>query len=211
MPITNISRDWGIEPQIVRITTTDSLATIMANGYWATQVDVLKELNKGTFTWLDTDLVCIAYNGGKGFFNYDATNDTFDPTGTQTAQVTVTSAQILGMNAAPVQIIAAPGANRAIMASRMWQVYRYGGVQYAAGGAISYRWGATANLASSTLAAATFNAYAANNAFDLTPDGTDTLANIAGLGLFLSNDTAAFTTGDGTLICNVNYNIVPTV
>ena len=31
--ITNISRDWGSDPAIVRISTTDDLATVAASGY----------------------------------------------------------------------------------------------------------------------------------------------------------------------------------
>lgn len=213
MAITAISRDWGIDPSIVRVVTTDTLATITATGYLTAQAANIQTLNNGPFQWQSDDYILIAYNGGEGFFTRNATTLTFDPAGgTFNSQVTLTSAQILAMNATPVQIIAAPAANKAIIINRIWNAYHFGTAQYAAGGAIGLEWGNTAALAgpaaSNTLAAATFNAYAASNAFDLTPDGTDTLANIMGKGVFMSNGTAAFTTGDGTLTVNVNYSIV---
>lgn len=213
MPITSISRDWGIDPQIVRIVTTDTLQTIIAPGYFATQEDQIEALQHGDFEWRDTDYVLIVYGlitGGvkTGFFIYNINTDAFEEQGVVPAGFVATSAQILTMNAAPLQLLAALPITMAYILNRIWCTYNFVTTQYAAGGAISLRWGPTANLASSTLAAATFNGYAADNAFDLTPDGTDTIANIAGMGIFLSNDTGAFTTGDGILTVNLNYNIV---
>lgn len=212
MAITNIARDWGYGPSIVRITSTDTLATVIASGYLAAQADEILALNKGAFDWEDGDIVAIVYSGGKGFFNYNATLQTFDPQGPMQAQVNLTSAQILGMYATPVQIVAAPGVGRIVLPIAYQGTYTHVATQYAAGGVIGLEYGNAANLAgpaaSSTLAAATFNGYAASNTFVLTVDATDTLANIANQGLFLSNQTAAFTTGDGTLRMNVIYAIL---
>lgn len=208
MAITAISRDWGVDPQIVRIVTTDTLPTISTAGYFATQLDELNELQHGNFQFRATDYILISYSGGIGFFVYNSTTGAFVEQSIIPYQQELTSAQILGMNAAPVRLLPDLPVTHAYVLNRIWCAYDFVAAQYAAGGAISLRWGATANLASSTLAAATFNGYAADNAFDLTPDGTDTIANIAGMGIFISNDTAAFTTGDGTLTVNLNYNIV---
>lgn len=78
MAITAISRDWGVEPSIVRITTTDTLATITTNGYLATQADEIAALNNGEFEWVVGDTILIDYSNGEGFFTRDAVNDTFD-------------------------------------------------------------------------------------------------------------------------------------
>ena len=77
MAITTISRDWGVDPSIVRITTTDDLATITTVGYLNTQAAVIESIQHGDFQWALTDIVAIVYNGGQGQFTYDPINSTF--------------------------------------------------------------------------------------------------------------------------------------
>ena len=67
MAITAISRDWGIDPQIVRIVSTDTLAVITAAGYLAAQATTIAALNNGAFQWRTDDAVLISYSGGKDF------------------------------------------------------------------------------------------------------------------------------------------------
>ena len=215
MAITSISRDWGYSPSIVRITTTDTLATVIANGYLLTQADEIEVLNKGAFTWETGDMVAIVYSGGKGFFNYSVDSaglGLLTPEGAIQSQTSLTSAQILAMSVTPVQLVAAPGSNRIVVPVAYQFTYLFDTAQYAAGGAIGVEYGNTAALAgpaaSTTLAAATFNGYAASNTFTLTPDVTDTLANVVNAGLFLSNTVGAFTTGAGTLKVNTLYMVV---
>jgi hypothetical protein len=217
MAITAISRDWGNDPCIVRVVTTDNLATIVAAGYLTAQAANIEAIQNGDFQWVADDYVLIAYNGGEGFFTYDGVNFTFVPASgpSFSASVRLTSAQIQGMDAAPVLIIATPGANKMLMLSRIVCTYLYGTAQYTGGGAIGLEWGNTAALAgpsaSTTLAGATFDGYTASNNFELTPDNTDTVAHIANMGVYISNNTAPFATGDGTLIVNVNYQIISAV
>ena len=71
MAITAISRDWGVDPSIVRVTTTDDLATITTTGYLATQEANIELLQNGSFEWLDTDFILIYYVDGEGFFVRD--------------------------------------------------------------------------------------------------------------------------------------------
>lgn len=78
MAITSISRDWGVAPSIVRITTSDDLAVITAADYLLDQADIIAALNNGPFEWLDGDFVAIDYGDGQGFFVRDALNNTFD-------------------------------------------------------------------------------------------------------------------------------------
>ena len=77
MAITAISRDWGVDPSIVRITTTDNLAAITTAGYLTAQDTNIQLLNNGEFEWTATDEVLIYYADGQGFFTRDATNATF--------------------------------------------------------------------------------------------------------------------------------------
>lgn len=75
--ITAISRDWGADPCIVRIVTTDNLGAITTAGYLTAQADEIAALNNGNFEWTTTDYILISYNGGIGFFTRDATTMTF--------------------------------------------------------------------------------------------------------------------------------------
>lgn len=77
MAITAISRDWGMDPSIVRIVTSDSLATITTIGYLNTQSDEIEALQNGAFTWVDTDMILISYSNGEGFFTRDSTDNMF--------------------------------------------------------------------------------------------------------------------------------------
>lgn len=211
MAITAISRDWGIDPQIVRVVTTDNIVTATTAAYLTAQATNIALLNNGAFQWKTDDTILMNYNGGSAFFNYDATNLTFVAQGVVQAQVRLTAAQVLGMYATPVNIIPSPGTGKLILLGRITGTVLYGTAQYAAGGALGLEWGnvthAAGPAASTTLAAATLNGYTASNTFELTPDNTDALANTIGLGVYLSNATGAFTTGDSTLLLNVNYQV----
>jgi hypothetical protein len=132
-----------------------------------------------------------------------------------TATVTLSSAQILGMFAAPVQLLPAPGAgNLIIIDSILWDV-AFGTTQYAAGGAIQAQYGATVDgagpAASGSLAAATLNGVAASDF--LSNAGSAGILNVArtaalNTAVYLSNATAAFTTGNSTATLYIKYRIV---
>jgi len=218
MAILAISTDWGIYPRIVRIVTNDTLATITTEGYLTAQAANIQALQNGTFEWTPNDFVAISYAGGKGFFNVDYTTffKFIDLTFTQNVQVGITPAEILAMSATPVQIIPAAGPHSWIVLNTPIAFeYDYDGTAYASGGAIGLEYGNTALLAgtaaSSTLAAATFNAFTANNGFTLNAAATGTMANMVNLGIYLSNATGAFTTGNGYLIVNANYTVFNTI
>jgi hypothetical protein len=100
MAITNISRDWGVSPSIVRIITTDNLATITTNGYVSAQLNNINTIQHGTFEWTNSDSVLISYNGGEGYFTYDSINKTFVAAGA--ALPALTSSHIFVGNAGNV-------------------------------------------------------------------------------------------------------------
>lgn len=102
MPITSISRDWGVNPSIVRVITTDNLATITAVNYLNTQIDEIQALNRGPFEWVDRDLVAIAYNGGEDYFTRDAANNTFVVDVVPVGAIPLADSHILVGNAAGI-------------------------------------------------------------------------------------------------------------
>jgi len=133
----------------------------------------------------------------------------------QYAEVDLTAAQWNGMYAAPVALVAAPGANKVIVVDKIVYNMTFVSAQYAAGGAVVAQYDSTVHGAGSpaaaTVAAATVNGYAASTGIMV--DGA--MASVAftamvNKGLYLSNDTAAFTTGDSTWKVQVWYRIVAT-
>lgn len=127
----------------------------------------------------------------------------------------ITSAQFKAAYATPLQLLAAPGANTMFLVKNFALEAIYGTAAYTSGGALGLQYGNTAHLAgaaaSATIAAATINGIAANSVVGaLGSLPVATAAATVNAGLFLSNDTAAFATGDGTFKYHLWYSVVST-
>lgn len=132
------------------------------------------------------------------------------------AQVAMTAAQFNGMYAAPVVLVAAPGANTMIIVDSIQLVMTYGSAAFAAGGVVAAQYDSTANgagvIASTTEAAADFFA-TASTVFKLNPGAVlAPFTTCVNKGLYLSNVTQAFTTGTGSaFIVKVYYHLISSV
>ena len=132
-----------------------------------------------------------------------------------TATVALTAAQIKALYDTPVQLVAAPGANKLVLIeSIIWDV-AYGSAQFTAGGAISAQYGNTVHgagpVASGSLAAASLNAVAANGLLSnggISGSLNITRAAAANTAVYLSNATADFATGDSTATLYVRYRVI---
>lgn len=128
--------------------------------------------------------------------------------------VAISAAEFNGMYASPKLLLAAGGANTLIVLDQMQLVMTYGAAAFAAGGVAAVQYDSTINgagvIASSTIAAATFQA-TASTTFTFNA-GTVALpfSTTANKGLYLSNITGAFTTGDSNMIAHVWYRVIPT-
>ncbi len=128
--------------------------------------------------------------------------------------VTMTAAEWNGMYAAPKQIVAAPGANLMHVVDSVVFEVNYGAAQYAGGGAAALQYSNTVNgagtLATAAVAAAAVNGITADSTFSLLPAQLAVVANalVANQGLFMSNLTGAFTTGDSPVTVTVNYHTI---
>lgn len=133
------------------------------------------------------------------------------------ASVAITAAEFNGMYAAPKLLIAAPGANKLIVVERMALLMTFVAAAYAAGGIVAAQYDNTVHgggvLATNSQQASDFQA-AASDAFlfnGASGDNSDALFSAAvNKGLYLSNATGAFTTGDGTWVAHIWYKIIPT-
>ncbi len=130
------------------------------------------------------------------------------------ASVAITAAEFNGMYAAPKLLIAAGGANTMIIVDQMELVMTFVSANYAAGGVVAAQYDNTVHgagvLATNSEAAADFFA-AASTVFKF--NGGVVLApftTCANKGLYLSNATGAFTTGDSTFVAKIHYRIIAT-
>ncbi len=71
MAITSIKRDWGVNPCIVRITSTNTLSQVGTTGYLTAQADNIKAINEGAFEWDIEDMVLVYASDGWGFYTID--------------------------------------------------------------------------------------------------------------------------------------------
>ena len=131
----------------------------------------------------------------------------------QYVKVPMTAAQWNGMYGAPFIMIATPGANKMINVIRAVAAMTFVSANYAAGGAVALQYDTTIHgagtLASGTIAAATVNGYGASSQVSL--DGlvaSSASTTTINKGLYLSNLSGAFTTGDGTWNIHIWYEIV---
>ena len=134
----------------------------------------------------------------------------------QYVAVPVTAAQFKAAYATPLLILASGGANTLIVVDKALLAMTFVSAQYTAGGATGLQWDSTAHLAASkataTIAAATINADAAS-AVNMVDGAAADVAFTAGVnkGVYLSNDTASFATGDSTFELHLWFRIIPTV
>ena len=131
----------------------------------------------------------------------------------QYAQVAMTAAEWNGMYAAPKLIVAAPGAGLIIQVDNVWYDMAFVAAQYAAGGVVNLQYDSTVHgagvPATADTAAATVTGLAASSI--VAPGlktGAFAQATTVNKGLYMSNATGAFTTGDGTWKINVAYRVI---
>lgn len=133
----------------------------------------------------------------------------------QYASVAITAAQFNGMYAAPFLLIAAPGANRQIIIDQMVLVMTFVSAAYAAGGVVAAQYDNTVHgagvLASASEAAADFTGAVASTTFRFFGSvAVAPFTTTVNKGIYLSNATAAFTTGDSTFVAKIWYHTIAT-
>jgi hypothetical protein len=71
MAITDIKRDQGLNVNLVRITSTNTLVEVAAANYITEQTDNITAINNGEWTWLASDEMLVYASDGHGFFEFD--------------------------------------------------------------------------------------------------------------------------------------------
>lgn len=230
--ITEIKRDFNLTPNVVGIITTADLSTITTAGYLTNEDTNIVALNKGDFEWEPSDIVLIYYSDNKhGWFQRDSFNNTFlelsfveagsidfpqlNPEVSQQVKVPITSTQIKGMYASPILLIPSQGLNTLIDIQEIIWVITFQTTAYAGGGNISAQYGnapmgagspASGLIASSVLNGITDSACIANAGTETVLDADQTQCINAGV--YLSNITGAFTTGDSDALLYIRYRVI---
>jgi len=131
----------------------------------------------------------------------------------KTAVVNLTAANLIAMYATPVEIVPLV-AGKAIIVDSVDFVITRTATQFTSGGVVAVQYAATANGAgtatTATIAAAVVTGTAGTTYTARIPVVLSDIASasIAGVGLFISNQTAAFATGTGTATVKVKYHLV---
>lgn len=128
----------------------------------------------------------------------------------RTAVVTLSNAQVLAMFTTPVQIVAAQGLGTVVNVISMLLENVDGGVAYGGGGAIQLSYGSGLTTPASVTVAATFLTSPTVTQV-ITAAGalaTAAASAVVNKAVNITNATAVFTTGTGTVKVVVNYTVV---
>jgi hypothetical protein len=131
--------------------------------------------------------------------------------GRKHVQVTLAAAQIIGMYAAPVVLVAAPGAGHTVMISKASFRITRTATAFTGGGAAIIQYGATVNGGGTQAADSTIASTVITGAAGTTHTWRSGLTNLSdnsaldNVGLYISNATAAFAAGTGTAVVDVWY------
>ena len=109
-----------------------------------------------------------------------------DPSLLQKAVVTLTAAQIMAMYAAPQSVLPAPAPGQVLVIDQIIVQTKPGATQFTGGGAVSFQYHGTG----------------------VVPPPTGVVQAPAATGLDILNATAAFATGNGSLVVTVFYSII---
>lgn len=207
-----ISPGSGVSNAWTMVDTVSNYSAVVAAGYLTAQQAL-------GHVFYPNDVIYVSYVSGAGFFNmsFSGSTITLSPAivtlnANLSAQVAVSASDFNGMYAAPKLLVAAPGANQILIHDSTELVETYNANAYAAGGTVAVQYDSTVHgaggIASTTLANTAFQV-TASNVFTMNrgvvPAPFSTCVN---KGLYLSNISGAFTTGDSAMVANVFYKIL---
>ena len=125
---------------------------------------------------------------------------------------TLSNANLLAMYAAPVQILAALGAGQSYCVHRFFLQQEYGAATFTGGGPIVIQFGNTANgagpKATDDFAVGVLTTGNQRGQMQNGQIAENAVANYENQGIFISNTTGAFATGDGTALYQIWYSIM---
>lgn len=129
------------------------------------------------------------------------------PSNVQVAEIALSSANILGMNATPVTLIPAPGPGRVIVVNDIHLQMTTTSTQYANGGAVEFRYtNGSGQKVSADIAAAVITA-AAGTSYTKVLGIEASITPVSNSLICITNATASFITGTGSGKLRIAYRI----
>lgn len=126
----------------------------------------------------------------------------------KTRQTSLSSAQILALNATPISLVPAPGAGKIVEVISITLKMVRTGTAYANGGALEFRYtNASGAKVTADIAAAVVTG-GAGTEYNIVKGVVTSLTPVANALICISNATAAFITGTGTAVVTVVYRIL---
>lgn len=123
--------------------------------------------------------------------------------------ISLTAAQIIAMNGAPPSLLPAPGAGKVLIVQQILAEMNPGSVAFTGGGTVNFPYHGGANAVPGVLLAAVVTAAPGQTLTLFGPNnGANGLTIPANTGLDITNGTAAFAAGNGTLKLYVWSSIV---
>lgn len=123
------------------------------------------------------------------------------------AQFTLTAAQLATLDSAPVSLLAAPGANKAIVVTMCLFQFKYGSVQFTAGGAVNPVYHGATTALTASVAATTINAAANATIFVDAVAGPLAVATNTGIDLYAATQDFA-SGGNSTAVVTLWYEVI---
>jgi hypothetical protein len=143
--------------------------------------------------------------------NEDIQVNTIPTTWVHKATVSLTAAQIKLLKTTPVQVLAAPGANTAVIPIAAILNFIAGGTQMTSGGAVSLvDHGTHTNVLAGSVPAATIQSASSSATHLGQQAGANGLARPANTAIDIEAATADFATGNGTAVVHLWYCLIPT-
>jgi hypothetical protein len=128
--------------------------------------------------------------------------------GRQVARVAVSSANILALNGTPKVLIPAPGVGRIIVVSRITVKMVRTATAYANGGALEFRYtDASGAKVAADVAASVVTTGGAGTEYNTVGGVVSSLTPVANAAIVMDNASAAFITGTGTMVVEIDYMI----
>ena len=127
--------------------------------------------------------------------------------GLQTKTVTLSNTDINSIYTTPITLIPAPGSGKVLQLSSILWSFEYGTIQYTGGGNIRVKEETTGTNLVAGLNDTSIKGTADYIQSDASPSSSSNVLT-ANKGILISNDTASFATGDGTLKVIIKYYTV---
>ena len=131
-----------------------------------------------------------------------------DPSLIQKTVVTLTAAQIMAMFGAAVSILPAPAAGQVLVVDQFIVQMKPGGTQFTGGGAVSFQYHGTGVVPHSSATSPPRPSPARPRARTWCRRPPGRIQPPSATGIDIINATAAFATGNGTMVVTVFYSII---